>query len=115
MPPARGVDHRPARSRRIQVPGLPAPTGAVRLGDQRGQRGLIAGQHPAQPSDLGGAAVAKALWEPAKRCLVVDGGVRLQVIAGGIALTWQNAAVATDRAGDLLGEALARVLDRDVM
>ena len=49
---------RPGR-RRVQVPGLPAPAGAVGFGGQRGQRGVIAGKRAAEPPGFVRATFAK--------------------------------------------------------
>src|ERR1700722_19929397 len=100
-PPAGGVDDGAARRGRVEVPGLPTPAGAVGLGGQRGERGIIARETASEPTVLTCATFTQAIREPPERRFVVDVGAGFEVIAGCLGVLGQLAA---EVARDLFGE-----------
>src|SRR5271170_3918959 len=79
-PPTGGVNDGASARRGVEVPRPPAPAGAVGLGSERGQCGVIAGESAAEPTGFTCAAVAQALREPAESGLVVDVGARFETV-----------------------------------
>src|SRR5436305_929080 len=105
----------PAGGGGIEVPRLPAPAGAVGLGGQRGQRGVVAGEGAPEPARFAGTPVAQFARQPPEAGLVVRFGARFQPVAGRVGAPGQVTPEAAGGARSLLGEAGFRVLDGDDM